>query len=291
MSEEATTPAAGGAVETPAPQTANQTSSATETPNPSQTPPETAPDSGEPAAEKAGEEDRKKPNRIDAKERVQQAVRRQRLAERERDAALRRLAELEQPIRPQNFDQLPFEERDSLRVREAVRQETAATARTEAERMEVERREAALEARDARNEAFVEKLRDSEARSPGIYDRFASIPVTEDMAAFIADSDRAVEMADYLSRPEARREVEQLVRLTDPRMRPSREDLREADRILSRIEGRLSKAPQVRRATQAPNPGTTLGGGNSAPSGRDPATMSDADYSKWYRDRQKARGN
>ena len=289
MPEEATNPAAGDAVVTPATETApasQETPKATETTAPEQ--PKT--DTGEPAAEKTGEDDKgpKKPNRIDAKERVQQAVRRQRLAERERDAALRRLSELEKPIRPENYEQLDYEARDTIRVREAVRDESAVAARTEAERLEHERREAWAEARDARNEAFVEKLRDSEAANPGIFDRFSSVPVTEDMAQFIADSELGVEIANYLSQPANRREVDQLVRLTDPRMQPSREDLREADRILSRIEGRLSRAPPTRKATTAPNPGTTLAGANPSPRGFDPVTADDAAYSKRYRERREA---
>lgn len=288
MTNEATvTPAAGEAVSTPAPSSAPAPEAPTQVQDTAQPTPQAVP--GEPVAEKAGEDDKgKKPNRIDAKERVQQAVRRQRLAERERDAALRRIAELQTPIRPQNYDQLGFEDRDNIRVREAVREESAVTAKQEAERLENERREAWAEARDARNEAFVERLRDAETANPGIFDRFSRVPVTEDMAAFIADSDMAVEMANYLSQPANGRELEQLVRLTDPRMQPSREDLREADRILTRIEGRLSRAPQARKATTAPNPGTTLSGGNPSPRGFDPVTADDAAYSENYRRRMKA---
>jgi hypothetical protein len=290
VTEATVTPAAGDAVSTPAPSSSTPAPEApTQVQDTVQPTPEAVP--GEPAAEqKAGEDDKgKKPNRIDAKERVQQAVRRQRLAERERDAALRRLAELEKPIRPENYDQLDFEARDTIRVREAVRDESAATARTEAERLEHERRDAWVEARDARNEAFAERLSEAEAQSPGLFDRFSRVPVTEDMAAFIAESELGVEIANYLSQPANRREVEMLNRLTDPRMQPSRDDLREADRILSRIEGRLSRAPQVRKATQAPNPGTTLGGGNPSPKGFDPATADEAAFSERYRQRMKAR--
>lgn len=289
MTDQATvTPAAGEAVVTPA-----TTPAPTPTPDPAITDPASSPaatpESSAPDAASTGEDDKgKKPNRIDAKERVQQAVRRQRLAERERDAALRRIAELEKPIRPQNFDQLDFEQRDQLRVREAVRAETAESARAEASVKEAERQEAYIEARNARNEAFGERLMEADKANPGLYERFASVPVTEDMAQFIAESDLSVEIANYLSMPANRREAEYLSRLTDPQGRPTREDLREADRILSRIEQRLSKAPQTRKATTAPNPGTTLAGGNPAPAGKDPGTMSDAEYSAWYRQRAKA---
>jgi hypothetical protein len=289
MADEVTTPATGGAVESPEVLPPLETGAPAAPVTPSEKPvSEQAP--GEPAADKSGEDQQykgKEKSHVNATERVQQAQRRQKPAERERDKALRRINDLERSIRPQNFDQLDFEARDSVRVREAVRQETAESTRAEAVRAEEERREALAEAWDARNEAFIEKLNAAEAANPGLFDRFASVPVTHEMAEFIAASDMSVEIANYLSMPANRREADHLARLTDPRGQPSREDLREADRIMSRIEARLSKAPQVRKATTAPNPGTTLNG-TGAPANLSLAELAGKDDMAAYSARRKA---
>lgn len=106
--------------------------------------------------------------------------------------------------------------------------------------------------------------------------QFNSIPVSETAADVITDSEVGVEMAMYLTQNPM--EASRLANL--PPIHQARE--------LTRLEARIQSAPKVRRQTQAPPPPRTIES-KATNAAKDPANMSDAEYSEWYRQRQKSR--
>lgn len=257
---------------TSTPETTQTTpASATETLDGTQPAPdaETSDQTGAPDAAETGEdEDREqRRNRVSFQDRISQLTSRRRLAERERDRALSRAqtaeAELAR-IQRLNPEQLSYDEREDLRLRRVSLDSEVRRARQDARFAEEDTRLTAEEVRQERNSTFVEKVRAAEKTNPGLYDRFNAIPVTESMAQFIAESDLGVELAHLLTTKEVQAEVDRIIDLTfsDPRrgIHPDPADVERANRMLARLEARVTKAPPARKTTTAPNPGTTLNG-------------------------------
>lgn len=296
MTDKATDPAAGGAVTTPDPAAPTVEPS----PEPTQTtqpPAEAKPDPqkppGEPEAAKEGEDEKKK-NRVPYDERIRQLTSRQRLAERERDRALARAHQAEAELaelRKKNVADLSYDQRERLNLDEALAERDLRQARLEARDRLSEFEQTREEARIARNQSFIEKLQEAEARMPGLYQSFARIPLTEPLAEFIGESELGVEIAHFLTKPENAKVLDELNELTfsDPRQRiyPRGEDLARANRIMARIEGRLEKAPPIRKATTAPAPGTTLNGATPSAGPKTYAEMTDAEAAAYERKRRK----
>lgn len=276
--EQATTTAAGEAV-TPAQQTSvpvvpsgEVTTPPTETPQPQEGAEQTT---GEPAPEQAGEGKEKDQGRFGR--RIQQLTAKNASLRRDLETANARLAQMERSSRePANADELTYDQREELRLQRALD-------RRDANRDRDAIREISRETHETRAELFRAKCEAVADRLPeNFYQDFGSLSVTPDMAEFIANSDVAPELAVYLTKNRA--EADRLSELTDPR-RATRASLREADQLMARMESRLQRAPKVRQATTAPNPGTTLNGGAPPPAAK---TLAEEDDMEKYAERRHA---
>lgn len=177
-----------------------------------------------------------------------------------RQEAQRLRDELER-LRSQPRDQMAFEDQDALRVREAVKLE-----RLEEKQAEAQFREQL--AAQARVASFQAKVEAAAERMPDLVEKFSRVPVSEQAADLIAESDRAAEIAYYLgNNPQEAHEIYRL----PAHLQGAR---------IARIEARLSAAPQVRKVSQAPSPPPALSGASS-PGVKDPGTMSMEEYAKW----------
>jgi hypothetical protein len=127
--------------------------------------------------------------------------------------------------------------------------------------------EARTEMRSARLALFSEKVGDQ-----SVVDAFCRLPrVSEELADLVAESDMAKEIAAKLSNsPQEARRLSSL-----PPHRLGAE--------LARMEQQLSKAPPVRRVSQAPEPGSSLKGGSNPPR----KALGDLPYEEYAKQRQK----
>lgn len=224
---------------------------------------------GEPAAEPEagqGEKDEQKP-KSRFQERIDRLTAERHAADARALAAEEKLRRLQQPLEIPKDRDLTFEEQESIRIRQAFREERAAETEQEAVR---EREEAFLK----RKQTFEAKAEAVADRMPDLLERFSAVPVSHFAADFIAESEKTAELAYYLgSNPHEAQRIASL-----PVTRQAVE--------LARLEARLNAAPQVRKTSAAPNPPPTVGGGAS-PGPKDPSTMSMAEYSEWYKKRGK----
>ena len=127
---------------------------------------------------------------------------------------------------------------------------------------------ASQDAARQRGEVFLAKIEAAREADPSIEQKlqaFANVPVTEFSASFIAESEKAVEIAAHLAQHPA--EAARIARMPEGQQGIE----------LARLEAKLS-APPVRRISQAPTPVPTLGGSRS-PAVKDPADMSVAELS------------
>lgn len=198
-----------------------------------------------------------------AQERIDDLTRRMREAERraaDLTAETQRLnARLQE--RAAKVDPNDFAQTEDYRVEKAVK-----TSQIEATFDQAQMQ--AVEAQRARVEVFQAKVEAARERDPSIeqkLQRFASVPVTEFGASFIADSAAAVEIAAHLADFPA--EAARIAKLPVGAQGVE----------LARLEAKLT-APPVRRISQAPTPVPTLGGSRS-PAVKDTADMSVSELS------------
>jgi hypothetical protein len=226
---------------------------------------------GEPAAEQEagqGEKDEQKP-KSRFQERIDRLTAEKREAEARARAAEERLTKLQQPLEVPKDRDLTFDEQENLRVKQAYREARADDVASEAQ-------ESAARAAQARQQMFEAKVEAVADRMPDLKDKFYSVPCSQFAADFIAESEKAAEIAYFLgSNPH---EASRISKLPDTRQAVE----------LARLEARLNAAPQVRKTSAAPNPPPTVGGGAS-PGPKDPSTMSMAEYNEWYRKRNSGR--
>jgi hypothetical protein len=209
------------------------------------------------------ETEQKKP-KVSFSERIGQITAARKQAEAERSIALQEVERLRREIdaiRGQEIDNLPFEQQDSARVREVLKQEKLAD------------KEAEVAARDtfvkqARQAGFMAKVEAVSDRMPDLLEKFASVPVSEQAAELIAESDRAAEIAYYLANNP--REAHEIASLP-AHLQGAR---------IARIEAKVSSAPSVRKVSNAPQPIPTLKGGSS-PGTKDPGEMTMEEYVAW----------
>lgn len=128
----------------------------------------------------------------------------------------------------------------------------------------------------ARQEAFVAKVEAARDRMPDFDQVFPSTPISEVAAELIADSDKAAEIAYWLAKNQ--REAHRISNLA-PHLQGAE---------IARIEARVSTV-STRKTSNAPTPPPVLNG-QSAPSAKDPASMSMSEYVKWRTAQQKAAG-
>jgi hypothetical protein len=251
------------------PQPAQQETANVETPGAGESNAQPGSGAGEPAAAnpegQQGEGTEKKKSRY--QEDFDRLTTKRRDAERQRDAALARVAELERSIRPPPPN-ASLEEQDDYRIKKALQEVRVDELKHEANTAQAEATQVTFDTFQAKAAAVAERM-------PGLVDNFCALPeVSPAMATFVAESDKGAEVAFYLAQNE--REATRIARLS-----PLHQGIE-----LARLEGKLSVAPQIRKVSTAPSPPPTVTG-NSSPASRDPHEMSQADYNEWYRKRNK----
>ncbi len=225
---------------------------------------------GEPEPDKKtdeGEKEKPKP-KSRAQERIEQLARDKRNLQRQLGKRTQEIGRLRAETMPREEDYADHTSYQADIIDRRLREN--AVARDMADLGEQEK-----ELRNARNEAFAERL--AEAAIPGfnINSFFQTVPITEPMADVIANSDVAAHLADYLSK-----------------------NLQEAHRIAglspleqaaatARLEARVVP-PKPKHISSAPKPVTTIGG-QAHPGSRSPDQMSMSEYRAWREAQIKAR--
>ena len=210
--------------------------------------PTEATNSGEPSAAKddgkSASKDAKKP--VADQERNFSRMRdKLRNKEAENAALLKEVERLRRPL-PVKQDATD-DERAALNSRQSVRDEMREQAEERAE-------QAAKEAHVTRREIFEAKVSAVQDRSPEALAKFYAVPCSPGMADYLAESDKAGEIAIHLgSNPHEARRISELSGTR-------------AAIELAKLEGRLQAPAEVRRVSQAPAPAQTrLAGGASPP--------------------------
>lgn len=239
---------------------------------------EAKPDGDEPKQEATEEADQKPDEAKDrrkqsAQDRINELTAKRRDAERRAAAAERRAEAAEAKLR--NRPDIPEDDWDAQQrqnISDAITENQATEAKAEAE-------EARKEAHQLNKESFIasvnEKLGDQAQR---FLADFAQVPVSEAAAELMFDSPHSVELTIALTEnPQWARQLAQ---------QPPNVQIREIAKLEGRIEAARSRPPPKPKATQAPPPVKTISA-TASPGSKDPADMTDAEYSAWYRERQK----
>jgi len=211
------------------------------------------------------EKEEQKP-RSKASERIGELYGKMKAMERERDAALRDLERLRQPVvDPAKWDQMSYDEQQAAQMRHAVRQERA-------EELAREARNREADAERVRDEMFMQRLSSAREMIKDIDTVLTdpTLPVTQVGARFIKESEKGPQVAYFLSQNRA--EAARIASL---------EPLAQAYE-LGRIEQRINAAPTARKVSQAPNPVPKVSGGAN-PGAKDPANMSPSDMAEYLR--------
>ncbi len=180
------------------------------------------------------------------------------IAERRAERIEKELTELRH-----RFDTMPVEQQDFARMQAAVKQESLATLKADAE-------DAKQQAAQAMADAFKAKVDDRIDRMPGFWEKFNNIPLSEHAAELVAASDLGPEVGYFLASNPA--QAQRIAGLP-----PHRQGAE-----IARIEARLAPAASMRRASQAPAPVPTLSGGGSSPAIKSPQEMSTAEFVTWF---------
>jgi len=228
-----------------------------------------------PAAEEPKDDDKKK-NRVPAQERINQAIRRQRMAERERDRALRELDRMKtssQPAKP--LEEMTYDEREEHRIRKVIQERDTEVVRSAAE-------DAEFEARVASTQRLLSELEMESERFPNVHEEILKINLSPDTADFLANKakDKAA-FAHYLvNNPEV---AERLYQNTKgPRAnRYTREDA-----LIEMAEINASLRRPQRRPTNVADTGTTLSGGKP-PSAQSLVELAEGDDMRAYQERRR----
>lgn len=261
-----TNPLPGPALNIPAPEAATQDQN-TQQPAAETQAKHGTPEPQEGTPEGSGEDESKKANKVPAKERIQQLTAERNEWRMRAQAAEQEAQRLRQPLTPPG-PEATQDEVDRFNVKSAVREAKAEEVAQAAE-------EAATRAWQSMRATFEAKADAVADRMPGLKDAFLALPVvSNEVANFVADSERGAEVAYFLTQ-----NANEATRIS--RLPPYQQGIE-----LARIESRLTAAPQVRKTTTAPPPPPKMPGAPSA-AAKDPADMSPAEYSAWYRERQK----
>lgn len=265
------TPTAGASPAATVPELTTDTTPATSAAAPAPEQAKTDPSQPPADTQETGQNDKddeQKQRRRRYQERIDQLTAQKRVAEaRLAEMEVRYRTLLKEPDVPRDRE-LSYDEQENLRLRQVVRSERAEDVRSEAA-------QTAAQARQARLEMFQAKVESVADRMPDLAQKFSAVPVSEFAADFIAESERAAELAYYLgSNPH---EAHRIASLPVPRQGVE----------LARLESKLQAAPAVRKVSQAPNPPRIVDGGSAAPQAKSPSEMTEAEYSDWYRERKK----
>lgn len=178
------------------------------------------------------------------RERIQELSRKARDAEERAAAAEKRIAELT-ASRPKEGDFSDPVEFDRANLRHAVKE-------ARADELKVEREQTAKEAEAVRAEIWQAKVAEAKEALPD-FEKFAySAPISDEVAAIVADSEKGPEIAYFLGKnPDEAKRISRLSPIA-------------AARELGRLEAELT--PKPKKISNAPPPVETVG---SARSGSD----------------------
>lgn len=219
----------------------------------------TTPPAGNEGDSEQQDEAEKKAPKVRFHERISQLVNDRKRVEAERDAALMELQRLQQPLRPQNYDDLDYETQQRITTQEAVNAAMAQQAYSRAEFLHQQAASTVHATFQAKVEAAREQLPDFDS----VFN--AGVPVTDTMAELIAESERAPQVAYWLGKnPHEAARIASL-----PAHRQGAE--------LVRIEARVSPPSQARKVSKAPEPPPRVGTASSAVGVKDPGSMSAAE--------------
>lgn len=214
------------------------------------------------AAENTDKGKTEEPRRSRAQERIDQLTRAKHDAERRAEALAREVDRLRKPIALKA--DATEDERVAHSNRTAVRDEMR-------EQAEANAASAAQQAHTTRKQIFEAKVSTASQRSPDALAKFYSVPCSSVMADFLAESDKAGELAVHLgSNPDEATRIAELP--------PTRQAIE-----LARLEGRLSAPAEVRRVSQAPTPAATRLAGGASPPGFQPDKASAGDIQEMLR--------
>ncbi|MFA5952241.1 MAG: hypothetical protein WC807_18390 [Hyphomicrobium sp.] len=258
-----TSPLPGPELNIPAPEAATQNTQ----PPAAETQDTGTPEPQEGKPEGTGEDESKKQNKVPAKERIGQLTAQRNNLQAENFSLRQEIERLKQPLREPGPNATQ-DEVDRFNVKAAVREQRVEELTSQANMAA----EQAMAVREATIEAKAEAVAD---RMPGLMQQLKALPVlSEPCVEFMAASDKGAEVGYFLTQ-----NPNEAARISA--LHPYHQGIE-----LARIESRLSAAPQVRKLTSAPPPPPRMPGAPSI-AAKDPADMNQAEYSAWYRERQK----
>lgn len=288
MTDQATIPAAGGAVSAPD-DVIEQTLKALQAEadggapaelasKPAETPPsddkaKTAAEAAE--AETKAADEAKKARQQTFNERLGTVVRERNSARKELADARAEIERLRKPLAT-NVEDLDYDQRERLRTREALREERLAEVTERAKETAGQERAAIEQERALVHEEVVAKV--AQANDPALATALETMPLTEIGVDLLNESERAADLVKALA-ADNNKLARELYHLTDPR-RADASSVARAATLLARLESKLgapAPAVQSKKTTNAPAPGTTLNGG-PPPVGRELSEMGMADF-------------
>lgn len=241
-------------------------------PNAPATPPAAAETPKEPTADEAATDKPEKPKKP-ASERISELYAKAKSEERRAESAIAELRVLREQLNaPSKAAPDDFAAQDSERVRHAVKAERFEQTAQEAQRARASAAEAQVDVFNAKVDAARERMPDLDTA----ISEFLRLPLSEAAAQILVESDKAPEIAYYLSKnPDTARRLNAL-------------PLHMQGAELARIEARVSIASPKKTST-APPPVPTISGASSPGGRKDPSEMSMEEYADWYGSRRKKR--
>jgi hypothetical protein len=233
-------------------------------------------DPGESAAEQQDNDeaddkdgDGKPKNRVPAKKRIPELVAQRNAAVREAEQLRKKVDRLEKAANQPVPEDATLDQVDDIRIKRTLAQ--SALEENKERLNEVE-----AEAWNKRTEAFAERAAEVADRMPGLMDKLKALPnVSDDMADFMIESDKGVEVAWYLTANPA--EASKIAKLP-----PAKQGIE-----LARIEARVSPAT-VRRNSKAPDPPSQIKGAGGGPQHRNIVEVASGDNMADYIKARKA---
>lgn len=236
------------------------------------TPPAAAETPKEAPAEDAATEDKPEKPKKPASERISELYAKTKDAERRAQAAESEAYRLREQLRaPSKAAADDFSAQDTERVMRAVKSERFEQTVQEMDSAKQAARAAQADMFHAKVDAARERMPDLDAA----LGTFLKMPLSDAACQIIAESDKAAELAYYLSKNPVQAE----------RLNTLPPHLQGAE--LARMEARVSSA--AKKTSTAPPPVPTIGGTNSPAGRKDPSEMSMEEYADFYKGRSAKR--
>lgn len=220
-------------------------------------------DAAETKAEtEAPDDGQEKPKKSRFQERIDRLTADKYQAEREARHLRDQLEKLKSRQDPE-YDPQDYEAAENARLRRVMREEQSSA-------IEIEAEQAARNAAERRAAIFQARLEEAKETIPDLeqsMERFAQLPVTQESAELIAESDKAAHIAHYLSRnPTLAYEIANM----SPAMQ---------GRAIAQIEHRVSLP--TKKASKAPPPPPSVKPTSNSPLSKSADQMSALEYLEW----------